>query len=400
MKKAISISLGGVVLAVTAIFSVVTARDLRAETASIRIADAPVVAADFLALLRRALPDNSGLAPVVAALLDGAELRTMPGTPSVMVVLYRLNDGEPKDVVVQLLREQDLEAAGVLNPEGLVHGRVGSEIYESADNLLGLMYHHVSYAGDARMVAASKRAVEAGWSGDLTFLREMTVEPLYVVVVIPHASKFLPGSLRTRVKSAVAKAELTFGEWRNELSLFTEDNHAAEQVGMVVAAWRDMAKSMADTFASHSSGAPLREALESSSVRVEDNQVISAATVPAATAVRAAKEIVGHGSPKKVVICHKGRTIEVAESAVEAHLAHGDTLGPCPVTICHKGRTIQVPESSVAAHLAHGDTIGPCLGNDPNGNNGVGNGEDPQPPGNPPVNDGPGTGPRQPGNRG
>lgn len=33
------------------------------------------------------------------------------------------------------------------------------------------------------------------------------------------------------------------------------------------------------------------------------------------------------------------------------------------------------------------------------GNNGVGNGEDPQPPGNPPINDGPGTGPGNPGNR-
>jgi len=34
------------------------------------------------------------------------------------------------------------------------------------------------------------------------------------------------------------------------------------------------------------------------------------------------------------------------------------------------------------------------------GNNGVGNGIDPQPPGNPPINDGPGTGPGHPGNRG
>jgi len=34
------------------------------------------------------------------------------------------------------------------------------------------------------------------------------------------------------------------------------------------------------------------------------------------------------------------------------------------------------------------------------GNNGVGNGFDPQPPGNPPINDGPGTGPGHPGNRG
>ena len=33
------------------------------------------------------------------------------------------------------------------------------------------------------------------------------------------------------------------------------------------------------------------------------------------------------------------------------------------------------------------------------GNNGVGNGLDPQPPGNPPVNDGPGTSPGNPGNK-
>lgn len=32
------------------------------------------------------------------------------------------------------------------------------------------------------------------------------------------------------------------------------------------------------------------------------------------------------------------------------------------------------------------------------GNNGVGNGLDPQPPGNPPINDGTGTGPGSPGN--
>ena len=36
----------------------------------------------------------------------------------------------------------------------------------------------------------------------------------------------------------------------------------------------------------------------------------------------------------------------------------------------------------------------------PNGNNGVGNGVDPQPPGNPPINDGPGTSPGNPGNQG
>ena len=33
--------------------------------------------------------------------------------------------------------------------------------------------------------------------------------------------------------------------------------------------------------------------------------------------------------PQKVTICHKGHTITISESALPAHLAHGDTVGPC-----------------------------------------------------------------------
>lgn len=33
---------------------------------------------------------------------------------------------------------------------------------------------------------------------------------------------------------------------------------------------------------------------------------------------------------EKVTLCHKGQTIEVAPEAVQAHLDHDDTLGPCP----------------------------------------------------------------------
>jgi hypothetical protein len=84
----------------------------------------------------------------------------------------------------------------------------------------------------------------------------------------------------------------------------------------------------------------------------------------------------------KVTICHKPgtpaeRTLEVAASAVAAHLAHGDYLGACEglnappvddegkVTICHKPgtpaeRTLEVAVSALAAHLAHGDALGSC----------------------------------------
>ena len=35
---------------------------------------------------------------------------------------------------------------------------------------------------------------------------------------------------------------------------------------------------------------------------------------------------------EKVTICHKGQTLEVPKQALQAHLNHGDTLGPCSVT--------------------------------------------------------------------
>ena len=40
----------------------------------------------------------------------------------------------------------------------------------------------------------------------------------------------------------------------------------------------------------------------------------------------------GPGQDKKISICHKGQTLELPEAAIQAHLNHGDTLGPCDVT--------------------------------------------------------------------
>ena len=39
---------------------------------------------------------------------------------------------------------------------------------------------------------------------------------------------------------------------------------------------------------------------------------------------------------ENVAVCHKGRLIEVAAAAVEAHVNHGDTVGFCP---CRAGCT-------------------------------------------------------------
>lgn len=111
-------------------------------------------------------------------------------------------------------------------------------------------------------------------------------------------------------------------------------------------------------------------------------------------------------TPEEEEQLNKTRALAVEMVSFNSRTAYnafrpGSPVGPPQrVTICHKGKTITVAEPAVPAHLAHGDTIGPCPEDRQKGNNGVGNGEDPQPPGNPPINDGPGTGPGNPGNRG
>ena len=103
------------------------------------------------------------------------------------------------------------------------------------------------------------------------------------------------------------------------------------------------------------------------------------------------------GAEDKVALCHfppgnpeNFHTIVVGPDAVDAHLAHGDTEGPCEdgdlddgddgegdedgeeeegvkVVICHippgnpeNAHTVEVGEDAVEAHLAHGDTEGEC----------------------------------------
>ncbi len=38
---------------------------------------------------------------------------------------------------------------------------------------------------------------------------------------------------------------------------------------------------------------------------------------------------VRYAGDHKSTICHKGKTLEVADEAVDAHLKHGDYYGPC-----------------------------------------------------------------------
>jgi hypothetical protein len=43
---------------------------------------------------------------------------------------------------------------------------------------------------------------------------------------------------------------------------------------------------------------------------------------------------------EKVTICHNGHTITISQSALPAHLRHGDTIGPCGVLGASASRTL------------------------------------------------------------
>jgi hypothetical protein len=222
--------------------------------------------------------------------------------PSLMVISYRQHDAQVDNVVVQVYQTPAAGTISILNPDGVVRARLGDELFGSAESLMQLLYHPVSYLGDPADITRQRRAMEAAIEGDLTLLREQTVDPLRVVVVMPRAEKFLPGSIRTRVQSVVLSSELTFGEWHSQLAMITDSEQTAQQVGNTIAAWREIASTLANTYAKHSAGLPLRESLESSEVRVAENQVIALASVSSKTVVRVTKEVAGHGGAKGCTI--------------------------------------------------------------------------------------------------
>ncbi len=97
----------------------------------------------------------------------------------------------------------------------------------------------------------------------------------------------------------------------------------------------------------------------------------------------------GDGPSAKVDVCHtppdnldNAHTISIGGSALEDHLAHGDTEGACTssgtpgppdsvgrakIEVCHmppdnldNAHTISVSENALEDHLAHGDSEGAC----------------------------------------
>ena len=106
----------------------------------------------------------------------------------------------------------------------------------------------------------------------------------------------------------------------------------------------------------------------------------------------------GNGGDIKVTV-QPGQTFDPATGKVVATATNPDFLNNRIADINTVKQNAQVFKAGGATIVVKGEaeSVSPTQ---PKGNNGVGNGVDPQPPGNPPVNDGPGTSPGNPGNKG
>ena len=291
---------------------------------------------------------QAGLADAIGQLLrrqpSGSSAVTIPD-PDLVVATYRIRDKIINNLVLQLHQTPAENTPAVLNPHGVARAQLGESVTDTSDRFLNLILQHADYRGNEADIASQRRAFQLASTGDLTLLREQTVEPLHFIAVLPHASQYLPASLRSRVTAVVLTGDLNYGQWHARLHFVTDNTDSAAQVGNVAAAWRDLAGTLAELHAAQpATGRRLREAINASTVQVTDNRVVISASLPATTVVRVVKEATGHGGGcaagglcdrNKVAICHnqpnKGpTTICVSPSAVATHIAqHGDYCGPC-----------------------------------------------------------------------
>ena len=123
-----------VLVAILAVVGVKRGHDLK--TAARKPAGVP----ECISLLRKAIANKPALVSSVSALLNAAKSKISGDKfdPALIVVTYRDHNSEVKDVVVQVYHNSPVGRPHVLNEAGVVRTRLGDDLFESADNFLGL----------------------------------------------------------------------------------------------------------------------------------------------------------------------------------------------------------------------------------------------------------------------
>ena len=246
-------------------------------------------ASSFVTLLNRSATNNPTLVGPVCSLInrEASRLRALGvAGPTLMLISYRDREGAVDDVVVQFLSAEPREGFDGKKTDARLQRRLGDELSDSAMALFRLLYGRGVYLGDPEEVRRRQRAYELALDGDVTLLREQTVEPLHVVIILPCAAPFLPRSLSSRVESIVIEAELNFKEWRGRTRFLTADEDTAQQVGLVLATWREIGQSMARDRSERTWAALAPDSLQQLNVGTGQAEAFASAAVPTQTLLK------------------------------------------------------------------------------------------------------------------
>lgn len=182
-----------------------------------------------------------------------------------------------------------------------------------------------------------QRAFHLALQADLTLMREQTVEPLHLIILLTNPEQLLPQCLSRRVRSVIVEADLAYGEWQCRLHLITRDDDVAQQVELLLASWREMAMSVVDIYTSSGTNLSARRALEAGNFTVQGREVIAAGSVPSILGVRAltkltrwaVEEVAWEDEARMVTICDRGQPQQVRALDLSTCLARGARLGAC-----------------------------------------------------------------------
>lgn len=300
----------------------------------------PAALQKYLTLLSGLYTNDAILVGAVQSLLDERAQQTdsVQAGPALVAISYRTVAGNTSNVVVQLFDPPKQTTERVVANTRLAASRLGPEILSPIDEWLNLLTEtHINYLGPEKEVFMRQRAFHLALQADLTLMREQTVEPLHLVILLTDPEPLLPQCLSRRVRSAIVEADLAYGEWQCRVHLMTAENDTAQQVELLLASWRDMAVSVLDIYGSSATNPSARRALETGSLTVQGNEVLVTGSVPSSLGLRAVtkltrwavEEAAWEDEPKTVTICQGGKIQQVRALDLSACLARGAHLGPC-----------------------------------------------------------------------
>ncbi len=294
----------------------------------------------YLTLLSGLYTNDETLVGTVESLLQQRvqQVDSVQPNPALVAISYRKMDGNTSNVVVQLFDHPKQVTESVVANTRLASSRLGPEILTPIDEWLNLLTAtQINYLGPEKEVFMRQRAFHSALQADLTLMREQTVEPLHLIILMTDPERLLPQCLSRRVRSAIVEADLAYGQWQCRIHLTTADNDTAQQVELLLASWREMATSVLDIYGSSATSPSARRAVEAGTLTVQGNDVLVTGSVPSSLGIRAVtkltrwavEEVAWEDEPKMVTIYQGGKTQQVRALDLSACLARGAHLGPC-----------------------------------------------------------------------